>query len=60
MARRRGVSVETPYASSCQCSCRRSRGGESIAGRLNCPQNGSLVEAAADSTWVARLYAGMP
>jgi hypothetical protein len=60
MARRRGVSVETPHVSSCRCSCRRSRGGESVVGRLDRPRNGPLVEAAADSTRVARLRAGTP
>jgi hypothetical protein len=55
MARRRGVSAETPHTSSCRCSCHRSRGGESILGRLDHPRNGLLVEAAADSIHVARL-----
>jgi hypothetical protein len=53
MVRRRGVSVETPHVSSCRCSCRRSRGGELVAGRLDRPRNGPLVEATADSTRVA-------
>jgi hypothetical protein len=60
MARRCGVSVETIHVSSCRCSCRPSRGGESVVGRLYRPRNGSLVEAAADSTRVARLRAGTP
>jgi hypothetical protein len=58
MVRRCGVSAETLHVSSCRCSCRRSRGGESVVGRLNRPRNGPLVEATADSTWVVRLYAG--
>jgi hypothetical protein len=58
MARRRGVSAKTPHASSYRCSCHRSRGGESVVGRLDRPQNEPLVEAATDSTRVARLRAG--
>jgi hypothetical protein len=60
MARRQGVSVETLHASSCRCSCHQSRGGESVVGRLDHPQNGPLVEAVADSIRVARLHAGIP
>jgi hypothetical protein len=53
MSRRRGVSVETLHVSSCRCSCRQSRGGESVVGRLDRPLNGPLDEAVADSTRVA-------
>jgi hypothetical protein len=60
MARRRGLSVETPHASSCRCSFCRSRGGESVVGRLDRPRKGPLVEAAADSTQVVRLRSGTP
>jgi hypothetical protein len=59
MAQRHGVSVETLHVSSCRRSCLRSRGGESIAGHLDRPRNGPLVEAVADSTRVARVRAGM-
>jgi hypothetical protein len=52
MARRREASAETLYMFSCQCSCRRFPGGESVVGRLDRPRNGPLVEAAADSTLV--------
>jgi hypothetical protein len=58
MARRRGVSAETPHVSSCRCSRCRSRGGESVLGRLDHPRNGILVEVAADSIRVARFRAG--
>jgi hypothetical protein len=60
MARRRGVSAETPHVSSCRCSCRQSRGGESVVGRLDRPCNGPLVEATADSTQMAQHRAGAP
>jgi hypothetical protein len=60
MARRRGVSAETPHISSFRWSCRRSWGGESILGHLDHPRNGLLVEAAADSIWVVQLRAGTP
>jgi hypothetical protein len=35
-------------------------GGELVLGRLDRPWNGLVVEAAADSIWVARLCAGTP
>jgi hypothetical protein len=60
MARSNGVSAETPHVSSYRCSCRRSRGGESVVGCLDHPQNDPLVEATSDSTRVARLRAGTP
>jgi hypothetical protein len=53
MAHRHGVSAETPHVSSYRCSCRRSRGGESVVGRLDRPRNGPLVEGVAGSTRVA-------
>jgi hypothetical protein len=60
MAQRREVSAETPHMSSYRCSCRRSRGGESVVGCLDRPRDEPLVEAVADSTRVARLRAGTP
>jgi hypothetical protein len=60
MTQRRGVSAETPHASSCQCSRHRSWGGESVPGHLKRPQNGLFVEAATYSICVARLRAGAP
>jgi hypothetical protein len=60
MARRRGVSAETPHVSSCRCLCRRSRGEELVVSRLDRPLNGPLVEATADSIRVAPLRAGTP
>jgi hypothetical protein len=58
MAQRQGVSAETPHVSSCRCH--QSRGGESVLGCLDRPQNRSLVEAATDSIRVARLQADTP
>jgi hypothetical protein len=60
MARRRGVSMETPHAFSCRCLRRQSWGGESVLGRLDRPWNGLLDEAATDSIHVARLHDGIP
>jgi hypothetical protein len=60
MTQRRGVSAKTLHVSSYCCSCHRSRGGESVVGRLDCPQNEPLVEAATDSNRVARLRVGTP
>jgi hypothetical protein len=60
MAQRHGVSTKTPHVSSCRCSCRRTRGGESVVGHLDRPRNRPLVEVAADSTWVAQLRTGTP
>jgi hypothetical protein len=60
MARKWGVSTETLHVSSCRCSRRRSRGGELVVGRLDCPRNGPLVEAYVDSIHVARRRAGTP
>jgi hypothetical protein len=44
------------HVSSYRSSCRRSQGGELVVGRLDYPRYGPLVEAAADSTRVARLH----
>jgi hypothetical protein len=52
--------VETLHVSYCRCSRCRSRGGESVLGRLDHPWNGLLVEAATDSIHVARLRADTP
>jgi hypothetical protein len=48
------------HVSSCRSSCHRSHGGESVVGRLDHPRYGPLVEAATDSTRVARLDASTP
>jgi hypothetical protein len=60
MARRRGVSAETPHVSSCRCLRRRFRGEELVLGCVDRPRNGLLVEAAADSIRVARLRTDTP
>jgi hypothetical protein len=53
MALRHGVSVGTPHVSSCRRSWCRFRGGESVMCCLDRPRIRPLVEAPADSTWVA-------
>jgi hypothetical protein len=60
MARRCGVSAETPHVDPIDVRAIGPGGGESVVGHLDRPQNRPLVEAAADSTRVARLRAGTP
>jgi hypothetical protein len=53
MALRRGVSVDTPYVSSCRQLWCWSQGGELLMCRLDRPRVVPPVEAVADSTLVA-------